>query len=382
MDKCVCDLCGGQLIELPIPLIGRAMLSDGRFLETSLEKTSCLFCGLVSHVKPPSGEMVEEAYGENYSLAKASPDADKLRAINYANILMQLITPAKRILEIGCGSGALLRKLQTHWPKASLSGIDPAVPDDVFTNNEYIHFERGFFETYSADEKSFDLIISINVIEHVIEPKAFFSRAAALLSVGGQLAIFCPASSPPNLELMFHDHLYTFTSSALIFLAQSAGFTVSKKIEHLDALGDFQFILFIRSSSKVLEGMVLPEREDEVSISIQRVEYLRAWGQLEEVLLSRAASASRIVLFGAGQMAALLRTYAPRIWERVEMLIVDNVDDAWIFEKPVAEYSEVQSSLSDATVLIATSPSTQAYLATRLELDGLNSIRFDDVIPC
>src|ERR1700722_5011293 len=98
MVKC-CELCGGQLMQLPIPFIGRAMVSDGRFLKKSLKKTSCLFCGLVSHVQQPSGEITEAVYGTNYALATASPNSDKVRASNYANVLTQLIAPVKRILE-------------------------------------------------------------------------------------------------------------------------------------------------------------------------------------------------------------------------------------------------------------------------------------------
>jgi SAM-dependent methyltransferase len=365
-------------MQLPIPFVGRAMVSDGRILKESLKKTSCLFCGLVSHVQQPSGEITEAVYGTNYALATASPDSDKARGSNYANVLTKLVTPAKRILEVGCGSGALLKELQTHWPEASLHGIDPSVPSNL-THHERIQFERGFFDTYLADAKSYDLIISINVIEHVADPKAFFSRAASLLSEAGQLAIFCPASNPPNLELVLHDHLHTFTSNALVLLAASAGFTLSKKIEHLDPLGDFQFILFNRSRTHVSCDHFFLKR-DETSLAIQRIEYLQAWNHLEEELWARTAFASRLVLFGAGQMAALLRTYAPHIWERVDLLVVDNADEAWVFEKQVKSYAEMQPILSNIAILIATAPSSQAYLASRLESDGLNPVRFDDVI--
>ena len=379
VKKSVCPLCRGLRLHLPIPFVGRAVVSDGRVLEVSLEKASCLACGLVSHVNPLCTDTVQHVYREDYALASASPSSDQCRALNYADVLTQLIAPAKKVLEIGCGSGALLRELETRWPGTSLFGIDPALPDGS-TQNGRIRFERGFFETYAAGE-CIDLIFSVNVLEHVSCPKTFFTRVAGLLSSGGQLAIICPASNPPNLELVIYDHLHTFTSRALAIAARSTGFTVAMQIDRVERLGDFQFIIFRRSSGETTEDFP-PSREEAVSLAASRSAYLRAWGNLEETLLSRTAFASRIVLFGAGQMAALLRAYAPRIWDQVDLLVVDNISDAWRFDKPVSTYSDSKRSLEGAAVLVATSPSTQAHLANRLASDGLRAVCFDDIIFC
>jgi len=81
-------------------------------------------------------------------------------------------------------------------------------------------------------------------------------------------------------------------------------------------------------------------------------------------------------------MAALLKTYAPRIWEQTDLLIVDDVDDSWTFEKKVVKYTDAQTHLNGAAIVIATSPISQAKLAIRLISDGFNPIRFDDIIPC
>jgi len=366
-------------LHLPIPLVGRAVVSDGRVLEASLEKASCLSCGLVSHVNQLCTDTVQNVYREDYVLASASPSSDQCRAQNYADVLTQFIAPAKRVLEIGCGSGALLRELETRWPEASLFGTDPALPDGPAQNGR-LRFERGFFETYAAD-KGIDLIFSVNVLEHVSCPTTFFTRVAGLLSSGGQLAIICPASNPPNLELVIYDHLHTFTSRALAMAAQSTGFTVTTQIDRVERLGDFQFIIFRRTSVETMEDCPR-SREEAVSLAASRTAYLKAWCNLEATLLSRAAFASRTALFGAGQMAALLRAYAPRIWDQVDLLVVDNISDAWRFDKPVSAYSDSKRSLESAAVLVATSPSTQAHLANRLASDGLRAVRFDDIIFC
>ena len=94
--------------------MGRALVSDGRVLEVSLEKASCLSCGLVSHVNQLSGDRARNVYSEDYALASAAPSSDQYRAQGYADVLTQLVPPAKTVLEIGCGSGALLKKLKNR----------------------------------------------------------------------------------------------------------------------------------------------------------------------------------------------------------------------------------------------------------------------------
>jgi SAM-dependent methyltransferase len=366
-------------LHLPIPLAGRSVVSDGRVLEVSLEKASCLSCGLVSHVNPLCGDTIQNVYREDYALTSTSPSSDRHRAQNYADVLTELVAPAKTVLEIGCGSGVLLRELETRWPEASLFGLDPALPDGSAQNGR-IRFSRDFFEAYAAAELM-DLIFSVNVIEHVSSPKTFFTRVAGLLSSGGQLAIICPAANPPNLELVIHDHLHTFTSHAFAIAARSTGCTVTMHIDRVERLGDFQFIIFSRSGVNTIEEFPR-SREEALSLAASRTAYLGAWCNLEEMLLARIAFASRTVLFGAGQMAALLRAYAPRIWNQVDLLVVDNVSDAWRFDRPVSRYSDTKRSLGDAAVLVATTPSIQAQLVNRLASDGLRAVRFDDIIFC
>ena len=379
MEKSVCPLCGGFRLHLPIPFVGRALVSDGRVLEVSLEKGSCLSCGLVSHVNQLSADRVRKVYRENYALASASPSSDQHRAQGYADVLTQLVPPARTVLEIGCGSGALLRELEGRWPEASLFGVDPALPEGLTQNNR-IRFERGFLESY-AGGGPLDLIFAVNVIEHVSSVTTFFTRVAGLLSSEGQLALVCPASHPPNLELVFHDHLHTFTSDAFAMAARSAGLAVTRHSDRVERLGDFQFVLLRRSGTRTIE--TLPEsREEAISLSTARTGYLKAWCNMEATLLSRTALASRTVLFGAGQMAALLRAYAPRLWDQVGLLVVDDISDAWKFDKPVSTYSDAKWSLRGATVVVAAAPSLQAQLANRLASDGLTAVRFDDIILC
>ncbi len=96
------------------------------------------------------------------------------------------IEDGMRILEIGCGTGALCRALKRWYPSAEVVGLDR---DDAFI--DYAR-RRGTGETYLCGDAaalafadgSFDVTISNTVSEHV-EPSAFFGEQKRVLRAGG-----------------------------------------------------------------------------------------------------------------------------------------------------------------------------------------------------
>ena len=59
---------------------------------------------------------------------------------------------------------------------------------------------------------------------------------------------------------------------------------MATQIDHVERLGDFQFIIFRRSSVETNEAFPR-SREEAVSLAASRTAYLRAWRDLEETLL-------------------------------------------------------------------------------------------------
>ncbi|UHL63248.1 class I SAM-dependent methyltransferase [Paralcaligenes sp. KSB-10] len=346
----------------------------------ALEKASCLSCGLAAHVNELAEDSVKTAYDESYALSTSSPLADKARAQNYAKTLVNNFHPAKRVLEIGCGSGNLLQEMTSRWHNSFFVGIDPALPNEIIST-ERTQYVRAFFDASAKGglSKKFDLIFSINVIEHINSPTEFFALASELLTPDGQLAVICPAAHPPNVELMFYDHLHTFTAGALAVTAMASGLSLVSSIENLPQLGDFQLATFCQAPQRD-NTLARPFEGGELALAKLRAAYLNAWGKLEDTLLARTDDSPHIAMFGAGQMAALIRAYAPLVWKKVKLLVMDNVDDAWQLDKPVDNYLENVTKLKKYPIILAVSPRVQAKLAERLTQDGLTAIRFDDLI--
>lgn len=376
MTISICPVCAGALQMLPVPMPNRAILSDGRIVALPLAKASCVSCGLACHLKPADNATIRSVYEGSYSLSAASPAADQARAVAYATCLAGIAQMPSRALEIGCGSGNLLKALRSHWPASVLFGIDPALPAHT-TDVPGITYWRDFFDglPQRIDGKSYDLIFSINVIEHLPSPRDFFALSAKLLAPNGQLVIVCPSSEPANLELLFHDHLHTFTYESLALMANACGLTAARCESYLPGIGDFQLAVFSRAANNPSSSAINPQ-----ALTASRRAYLHAWGQVDDALLERIGDANEVAMFGGGQMAALLRCYAPLTWERVNLLLMDNANDAWSLGKPAVRYIAQTPALEGRRVIVATAPESQAKVAARLSADRITAVRFDDIV--
>ncbi len=113
-----------------------------------------------------------------------------------------------KILEIGCGPGALAGALHRWYPSAEITGIDR---DSTFIEFARAHeggidFCEGDATALPFGDGSFDVTISNTVSEH-IEPSAFFGEQLRVLKPGGiclvlssrkgiNIAAPCLASTP------------------------------------------------------------------------------------------------------------------------------------------------------------------------------------------
>jgi 2-polyprenyl-3-methyl-5-hydroxy-6-metoxy-1,4-benzoquinol methylase len=94
------------------------------------------------------------------------------------------LLPGKRLLDIGAGSGKLVRFLRARGIDAQ--GIEPSrALFDRFLGTEAA-FTCAMLDQYrSTAATSFDVVTAFDVIEHVPDPVAFLGDVAALLEPGG-----------------------------------------------------------------------------------------------------------------------------------------------------------------------------------------------------
>jgi ubiquinone/menaquinone biosynthesis C-methylase UbiE len=112
-----------------------------------------------------------------------------------SRVEQQCSLDGRSVLDLGAGTGGLLLACQQHGA-ARLVGVevDPELYELaqlrlVDTGIEFILTDG---DTIPLPDESFDVIISIHVIEHVISPAAYLREVARLLKPDGGVLLTCP----------------------------------------------------------------------------------------------------------------------------------------------------------------------------------------------
>lgn len=99
-----------------------------------------------------------------------------------------------RILEIGCGDGALARRLVRTFPSASYLGIDPAPTAGRLYRGDPARAEfrcRTSAQLVAEAREPFDLVVLVDVLHHIPGPQrpAVLREAARLTALDGLLLV-------------------------------------------------------------------------------------------------------------------------------------------------------------------------------------------------
>jgi ubiquinone/menaquinone biosynthesis C-methylase UbiE len=111
-----------------------------------------------------------------------------------ATLVLAQPEPPRRVLDIGCGTGYLLRLLADRLPDATeLVGVDPA-PRMVATAlagtaDQRIRFSVGVAEHLTCPDDRFDLVVSTTSFDHWSDQPAGLSECFRVLGPGGRLVL-------------------------------------------------------------------------------------------------------------------------------------------------------------------------------------------------
>jgi SAM-dependent methyltransferase len=161
--------------------------------------------------------------------------ADKADSVEY--LLQQANIPIQSLLEIGCGTGAILRELQRRSVASELFGIDysQSAIDYAKSLSSGIHYDCGDVTTaFSLPRNRFDAVVISHVLEHLEDPQGFL-RALHHISFRVLVAeVPLEDLLAARIKNLFRDrrmnragHVQFFTAGAFVALLRSAGFTVS-----------------------------------------------------------------------------------------------------------------------------------------------------------
>jgi ubiquinone/menaquinone biosynthesis C-methylase UbiE len=111
-----------------------------------------------------------------------------------ASLAVATVAAPNRVLDVGCGTGYLLRVLAHRYPDAQrLVGVDAASQmiraASAFTEDDRLTFSVRVAEDLRYPDATFDLIVSTTSFDHWSDQHAGLTECARLLRPGGHVVL-------------------------------------------------------------------------------------------------------------------------------------------------------------------------------------------------
>ncbi|HET9929245.1 MAG TPA: class I SAM-dependent methyltransferase [Polyangiaceae bacterium] len=142
---------------------------------------------------------------------------------------------SRRMLEVGCGQGALLRDLAREFPASHVHGADVSAESLARARErcpQSTLFELDLDSPYFDEQASsrsgqFDLVVCSEVLEHLRNDRLALERLGTLLAPGGRLILSVPAGERTRFDRAI-GHLRHYTEGQMAERLQDAGFEAER----------------------------------------------------------------------------------------------------------------------------------------------------------
>lgn len=153
------------------------------------------------------------------------------------------LPPGYRVLEVGCGTGNILRALEQACPAGSVTGMD--------LHREGLSYarRRSSCRLLQADihrppfTGAFDVIGAFDVLEHLPDDARVLRDLEAMLKPGGALLVTVPAH--PSLWSYFDEyshHCRRYTRADLRYKLRNSGYQIEYLTEYMAAIFPLMYV--------------------------------------------------------------------------------------------------------------------------------------------
>ncbi len=161
-----------------------------------------------------------------------------------------------RVVDLGCGTGELTRRLADELPASDVTGVDSS-PEMLAHAEEFkrdgLRFELGSIEVVEGE---WDLVFSHAALQWVDDHQSLIPRLLRLVQPGGQLAVQLPS----NYEHASHTLIIEtaqeepFRQVLGSWTKQSAGLPITDYAELLYEHGGEEIVVFEKVYPHILES--------------------------------------------------------------------------------------------------------------------------------
>lgn len=254
-----CFICSSDSVEQVFKKLTHSVTSDSVMIQKEVSNVICTNCGNVFNESGARND-VGIFYSDSYKLMSESPEAESKfysqdMGISHSdwrlNVLLDVLELSENgnVLDIGCGKGNFLLAFSQKFSKWYLSGVEASRNALSFAKKKLLNADlrEGLF-TNGLFDKKFDLIVALDVFEHLEEPVEFLNTIVPNLKDDGYLFLDVPNFKLNPADLFVFDHLTHFTKETLYNLLSSNGLEVISVKENSDRMP--LFMICKKSSNK------------------------------------------------------------------------------------------------------------------------------------
>ncbi|MEK7865711.1 MAG: class I SAM-dependent methyltransferase [Planctomycetota bacterium] len=241
MSDAACHICGERALQA-VPGYWRLfrVTSDCRPWRQGGTLAVCGACGVAQ--KPLDDAWLRETT-EIYASYALYPQAGGAEQAVFAGafgmpeprsrrlldrVLAEVSLPDEgRLLDLGCGNGALLRSFHSLRPRWRLEGAE--------LNDRHraaVESLPGVTRYHSCSPDTipgrFDLVTLLHVLEHVGGPRKYLETLVDRIEPGGRLLVESPDASRNPFDLVIADHATHFTQASLVALIEASGYSIER----------------------------------------------------------------------------------------------------------------------------------------------------------
>lgn len=134
------------------------------------------------------------------------------------------------LIEVGSSAGGVLAGFREKDQRLAVLGIEPSSAEAAFAESQGIPTRVGLFENFRDELLKADNIIIVRSLNHLLDPKKFFTWSWHQLKEGGRLILVVvnfPKACRLRGKLMTQvDHTFMFSPATLKNFVNSAGFEI------------------------------------------------------------------------------------------------------------------------------------------------------------